>query len=426
MVEEKRKLRVLVITMGGPRQEHIENLFSHPTMSAHFDKPIFSPGIPQRSLRNRYEFLRYANEAGLLPEQEWEAIRKAQESGIHEKKPETFFDCLSDIPVTQGRRGSAYDVTIHYSVEFWRKAKTINRGRTVLACVLAHLIAIKKFVSESFDLILEDNVRAPVESCADRIWEAMAARQEWCEQGKNECHYLFHGWLGSILNLEWTLQTHSKKREYKRETRDTRDLSRVTVFPFPLAEHLEVDLIDMKDGTIDHPIMTEKQIEKEENQAGDADNKHSHTVPGGNFIWGCYAYWLSSEAYHLLLDELRNDVGAMLWKGKRARYYSVKPIDKILPRQVMSLCGASSVQLSTHPAFFRAPMLTSKIHTQFDPEFCKSTEYQLQNTELDWSKLWLNNAEEEIVEHHQANGRWLTFAELEILKGESTADGEGG
>lgn len=123
--------------------------------------------------------------------------------------------------------------------------------------------------------------------------------------------------------------------------------------------------------------------------------------------WGSYAYWISETAYRRLLETLRNDVGAMLWKGKRARHYNVKPIDKMLPRQIMSLCGAESVQISNHPAFFRAPMLTSKIHVQWDPEFCKSTEYQLQNTGLDWSHLWLSAAEQEAVERRRATGSWL-------------------
>ena len=111
-----------------------------------------------------------------------------------------------------------------------------------------------------------------------------------------------------------------------------------------------------------------------------------------------------------LLETLRQDVGAMLWRGKRARYYSVKPIDKILPRQIMSLCGGSqAVQVLTHPAFFRAPMLTSKIHVKWDPEFCKSTDYQLQNTGLEWSDLWLTKKENQVVKNWLENGIWETL-----------------
>ena len=122
--------------------------------------------------------------------------------------------------------------------------------------------------------------------------------------------------------------------------------------------------------------------------------------------WGSYAYWISETAYERLLDTLRKDVGAMLWKGKRARFYSVKPIDKLLPRQIMSLCGAESVQITTHPAWFRAPMLTSKIHAKWDPEFCKSTEFQLTSTGLQWSDLWLSEAEKDAVRQREETGSW--------------------
>jgi hypothetical protein len=110
--------------------------------------------------------------------------------------------------------------------------------------------------------------------------------------------------------------------------------------------------------------------------------------------------------------DVRN-VGALLWKGKRARYYSVKPIDKILPRQIMSIFGAESVHLTTMPALFRAPMLTSKIHAKWDPEFCCSTTYQLLQAGLQWSDLWLTSAEQKVVQYYEECGEWLTLAQLE-------------
>lgn len=106
----------------------------------------------------------------------------------------------------------------------------------------------------------------------------------------------------------------------------------------------------------------------------------------------------------------------MLWKGKRARFYAVKPIDKILPRQIMNLCGPETVHLQTHPSFFRAPMLTSKIHAKWDPEFCKSTEYQLDKTDLKWSDLWLSPIEEKVIDRRKEFGDWLTIGELNKLE----------
>lgn len=115
----RRKLKALVITTeGSERQEYIQELFAHPSMAATFEPPAFSPSVSSRALNNRYEFLRIANEAGLLPSQEWEALQKAHESGIYAKCERNYFDCLKDIPVTtEGRQGSKTDLKLHYSAE---------------------------------------------------------------------------------------------------------------------------------------------------------------------------------------------------------------------------------------------------------------------------------------------------------------------
>ena len=273
---------------------------------------------------------------------------------------------------------------------------------------------------EVLDVMIEDNVRAPPESCAERIWEARQASLEWERQEGKACHFRFIGWLGSVTNLEWILETHSKKRSHKREaSNDQEQPSEMSVFPFPIPEFLEEDLKEMEERKEKdhHASRDENDEEAEETEVADAANsKASHKTPGGNPIWGSYAYWMSREAYESMLHTLRHDVGAMLWKGKKMRLYSVKPIDKMLPRQTMAAFGKESVHITTHPAFFRAPMLTSKIHTQWDPGFCKSTEFQLRHADLDWSKLWLSDTEREIVNHHQSTGQWLTPEELEEFK----------
>ncbi|KAL9189091.1 hypothetical protein ACHAXT_011581 [Thalassiosira profunda] len=89
----KRKLRPLVISLipsdegetsvdpgstSTCRHEQIRRMFAtHPSLSAHFEPPVFSPGIPSRELRNRMSLLEHANNAGLLPEVEWQAICRA-------------------------------------------------------------------------------------------------------------------------------------------------------------------------------------------------------------------------------------------------------------------------------------------------------------------------------------------------------------
>jgi hypothetical protein len=415
----RRKLKVMVITMGGPRQEMIEDLFRQPQMAQHFEAPVFSPGVSSRNLRTRFDLLENANAAGLLPPEEWIAIKNAKGNELYEKHAELFFNCLEGVPVTQGRRGSEYDKKVHYSVELWQKAKSLNRARAVLGCTFAHLIALKRFTSEGFDVMIEDNVRAPPESCAERIWEARQASLEWEHQEGKSCHFRFIGWLGSTTNLEWILETHSKKRSHKREASNDQQPSGMTVFPFPTHEHLEEDLEEMEETKEDQfDSNPEKRRETEEEELADnsANSNALHKTPGGTPIWGAYAYWMSKEAYASMLHTLQLDVGAMLWKGKRMRVYAVKPIDKIMPRITQENFGPPSVHITTHPAFFRAPMLTSKIHTRWDPDFCRSTEFQLRYTDLDWSKLWLIGTEREIVNHHQSTGHWLTPAELEEFK----------
>jgi hypothetical protein len=346
-------------------------------------------------------------------------------------------------------------LTPHFSSQIWFKAKTINRGRSVLGCTFAHLIALKRFTTEDFDVMLEDNVRAPIESCADIVHQAREASishhassaSETSNDGV-ECHFRFLGWLGSLTNLEYLLHTHREKRAHyvplqtadnsenttnstatatPRDDDNDEKQQRVGVFPFPLLSHVAVDLdepeevpaISNNTATEEEGATTNQDDEEEEEETNNDNDKSSgmrHSRPGGNFIWGSYAYWISRTAYQRLLETLRNDVGALLWKGNRSRYYSVKPIDKVLPRQILKLCGPESVQISTHPAFFRAPMLTSKIHVKWDPEFCKSTEYQLKNTGLDWSNLWLSDAEQDAVKRRLASGSWALADDSTVLK----------
>lgn len=399
----RRKLRVIIITMGGERQKYMEELFQNPSMARDFETPVFfSPGVPSRRLRNRVEFFRIAHQAGLVPDEEWNAIEEASLNPIYLKHTDRFFECLGAVPVAEGRRGSRYDVKLHYSVELWRKARTVNRGRAVLGCLLAHLIALKRFVSEDFDVILEDNARAPPEDCARRIWETIEASEENFKQIGVQCHFRYVGWLGSIPNLRWIYERHVRKTLVPHGG-ETNDRAPCSVFPFPRTQDVTEDLTSQAWASLD-------DIEGPDDGVG---SKTASRQPGGNAVWGCYGYWISKDAYEQVLETLQSDVGSILWKGKRARFYSVKPVDKVLPRLVMTLFGHRSVQLPTHPSFFRAPMLTSKIHTQWDPEFCKSTEYQLRQSSLTWDDLWLTELERRVVEHHQTTGEWRTTGDLQ-------------
>jgi hypothetical protein len=347
----------------------------------------------------------------LLPEPEWDALEKALDNPVYQKDPESFFECLKDVPVTtQGRRGSDYDINgVHYTVELWRKAKTVNRGRAVLACALAHLMALKQLTDEGFDALLEDNVRMPLASVADRLWQTMDAVTEREAATGSPCHMRYYGWLGSIPNVQWIYETHM--------SRDA------TVVPLPTPQDIEADLAQYKER------QKETDVEKESgtsdtsavngtDESGKTEKEEKLQKPGGsNPVFGTYAYWISKDAYEAVMDVLRKDVGALLWRSKRMRYYQVKPIDKILPRQISAAFDGSAVLIPRAPAFFRAPMLTSKIHAQWDPAFCKSTEYQLQQTGLTWSGLRLTAVERTVVAHYEACGAWLTPAQLQDKNG---------
>jgi GR25 family glycosyltransferase involved in LPS biosynthesis len=393
-----RKLRPLVISMGGERETHIRALFDQ--MKEDFEEPVFSPGIPQRSLRTRSNFFPIAYEAGLIPEAEWEALKVGIHSEDYQLHTKQLYECLKDIPVTEHRKGNDNDVKLHYSVELWRKAKGLNRGRAVLACTLAHLTAMKKCVDEGFDFILEDNVRAPMEECASRVRETIHASEELVKETGDPCHMRYFGWLGSIPNLKWVLNTHSKRMGYKRKQAEDALCIDNTVFPLPVSEDFGCLADEPEKEEEDEKIVDEKGASR------------AHKKPGGTAIWGAYAYWISKEGYEALMERLRLDVGALMWKGKRMRCFIAKPVDKVMPRQIVASYCRECIHVANCPAFFRAPMLTSKIHAQWDPEFCKSTEYQLSYTMLGWEDLWLTQAERSVVSHKKLTGEWITTGRL--------------
>jgi hypothetical protein len=438
---------MVITTRGGERQALMDKLFEAILM-AHPDAvepPVYASAVSSRSLRTRYGLLSAASEAGLLPPEEWEAIERAHGPSQSEEEhlpaedgpsatgsapssvldPRNFFDCLGDVPVREGRRGSPQDVKLHYSEELWRKAKALNRGRAVLACTLAHLIALPRFVQGGFDVLLEDNVRAPVECFVERCWEIIDASREWSDKTGIPCHLRYFGWLGSIPNLRWMYDSHIPSRGHICSGQ------RCTAFPFPTPKDIEADM--GKKGTqclIPTASQSRNHVSDDDERDGEAPGERA---PGGNAVWGSYGYYVSQEGYQLFLNALKNDVGAMLRKSKRARYYTVKPIDKILPRLILELSAknpndaAAVVHLSSRPAVFRAPMLTSRIHVKYDPEFCKSTEFQLGRSGLTWKDLWLSANESDAVGHHEKTGVWVAVAAPEDWRGSAiVADEPGG
>lgn len=217
---------------------------------------------------------------------------------------------MKHVPIDPDRKGSEYDKSRSYSKELWKKAKGINRGRSVLACTFAHLRAMKILVDgdengNSYDFILEDNVRAVLyafgepthlESKCEAAWrlhETIRASKEFEETTGKTCHLRYYGWLGSRANLEFVLKTHCPRTCFARDQHLSDPLF-PTVFPFPVTSDFQYAVDEEAD-----------------------DNEESdRSKAGGTAIWGAYSYWISKEGYDALISSLQKDVGAMLWRGK--------------------------------------------------------------------------------------------------------------
>ena len=504
---------------GGSRHERITRMFTTPSLASHFDPPTFSPGIPSRELRNRLTFLEHCNSVGLIPEVEWEAITKAvneqtvghiidvnQKDNICPKISEIVVESKSDcgddekhkiidpfryiaietlispcedaceekskrkkkhwleyhttslVPISPQRQGTAEDIALPYSMEIWRKAKTLNRDRSVLACSLAHLLAMKTLVGESgnstldgsdgdggFDFILEDNVRAfagisddgecPEEisssgwscECANRIWDIVEASNE----APVDCHMRYYGWLGSLPNMTWIYNNHMPRSSFNKTTMQYDDSYKCAIFPFPTNEDFMLDSI----------IATAESKEGDLEQAdpsGDGRSTKSSSAPhfitpgGTAAVWGTFAYTISPSAYRTLINRLQNDVGSLMWKGKRMRAYKAKPIDKLVPRHVMAEFGPTSVHVSNKVAFVRCPMLGSLLHQHWEAGFCSSTELQyhlsrggesvnsftppnpVDGSDV-WNHIWLEKEERQIVHHRMKSGHWVHKGDVEQM-----------
>ena len=105
-------------------------------------------------------------------------------------------------------------------------------------------------------------------------------------------------------------------------------------------------------------------------------------------------------------------------KSKRMKTYKVKPIDKILPRRISSQSDHNNnVWISKIPCFFRAPMLHSTIHPQWDIGFCQSTERQLElisndSIVIDWEDLFLEKELLHVVRYRKSNGNWVRYSDI--------------
>ena len=345
-----------------------------------------------------------------LSEMSERTVARAASDNVHLIiDPFRYLEETTQAPVGKGEDEKRYDCrsSKFTAIELWAKAKTLNRGRSVLACVMAHLMAMKTLVgdqdenaclgsadSSRFDFILEDNVRAfdgSGSECAKRIWQLVEA------SSSRGCHLRYYGWLGSAPNLTWVFSKHIPRKAFNRA-----DGSDFSIFPLPTNEDFELDGI----------VSSAKPTRQRNTTEGSNESPHFET-PGGTAVWGTFAYTVSPKTYHSLVRRLQQDVGALMWKGKRMRCFVAKPFDKILPRHTRQEFGAQAIHLTSKVAFVRAPMLGSLIHPQWEVGFCTSTELQHglsshEDGKYVWDNVWLSGSEHELIARRKESGEWRT------------------
>jgi hypothetical protein len=402
------KIRLLVITMGGPRQALIEKMFaSSPTLSSEFDL-TFSPGVPSRSIRARVPLYEMALKCGLLdempdvpPPPQKAAVIAAAALAADDQAPAANSTPQQD-----------------FADDLWRRAKSLSRDRSVLACTFAHLIAITKHCDElkktgrGYDLIMEDNCRVLIclaprsdeekeeeggSVAAHTIREAirLSKLQSLDEKSKSndDLGMILFGYLGPIDSVKWTHETYIPNHSQREKEEE------VKLVPFPFNDDLDVD--DDDDGGGSEDKTTTSGIK------GKMDNINLISTtkkPKIVTLWGAYAYSVTPRGLDAVLTRLRSDLTALLWKSKAMKVHKAKPIDRILPRRIAD--KGLKVFICSRPVFFRAPMLESKIHAKWDAEFCKSTTVQLDGIGYKWSDMWLSPDEQSSVTRFQSKGVW--------------------
>ena len=113
-------------------------------------------------------------------------------------------------------------------------------------------------------------------------------------------------------------------------------------------------------------------------------------------LWGLYAYAPSAAAVDAVVEGIRGDIVKLLWRGRRmkAGEYRARPVDKALPQLLQNAAvrrrhHLGAMRMAARPLFFRAPMLPSTLHRQYDRLFVASTEAQLAGMGSSWDDLWL-------------------------------------
>eukprot|EP00750_Incisomonas_marina_P005324 INCI13905.3.p1 GENE.INCI13905.3~~INCI13905.3.p1 ORF type:complete len:380 (+),score=47.57 INCI13905.3:237-1376(+) len=329
-----RPVRAVVITLGGERErlirEHLEQVGGF--------EVFFSLGVAARELRTKEGLRKAAIECGLFDD--------------NQQQNENTDD--SDATSDGNHSRNEYDFE-----RLWRDCRSINRQRAVLGCLLAHVRALKyaNSIPGGVDVVFEDNVRFLKKPGAS------AARIRSLQSQSPGALVRLYG-FGAPETIVKSLFTAAGSHH-------------VADFLFtPAKSQLPDDQLHTETCSNEKcDAMSEKGLQR-----------------GAPLVWGCFAYWVHPSVLERYLHTLRAQLPTSLLhkRNKRQKTYSVRPFDKVLfdfglPRTVFQaqadvpqdVCDSQQPRtavVALRPCCYRAPMLPSLIHRNYDAGFCAASE----------------------------------------------------
>mmetsp|Transcript_96290 Transcript_96290/g.300607 ORF Transcript_96290/g.300607 Transcript_96290/m.300607 type:complete len:371 (+) Transcript_96290:65-1177(+) len=325
MATVQAPVRAVVVTLGGEREAAMRRQLEEVGgFDAHFIE-----GVPARSLRTRDGLIGALRATGIFCPAptggEGDLVGQVTPGTPEAQAPGVDSDGLPWLDEEEERRAGD---------ELWLRSRSLSRDRAVLACVFAHLLALRVAESEGRPVIMEDNARLLAEPGAS------AARARHALDAAPETAWLLLGYGSG-------------------------------------------------EGLLEQATSPVSALFWEE---------------GKPAAWGTQCYRLEPAARMRLIAWLRKGVECLLpAKGKRCRGYKPRPIDRLLPAPFVAE-GRSAVAFP--PVAYRAPMLRSLIHEQWDAAMSEALERQLARTGDSFDHLWLTEEERLVVARWREQGVW--------------------
>eukprot|EP00927_Polykrikos_kofoidii_P034055 TRINITY_DN28886_c0_g1_i1.p1 TRINITY_DN28886_c0_g1~~TRINITY_DN28886_c0_g1_i1.p1 ORF type:complete len:391 (-),score=55.95 TRINITY_DN28886_c0_g1_i1:41-1213(-) len=110
-----------------------------------------------------------------------------------------------------------------------------------------------------------------------------------------------------------------------------------------------------------------------------------------DLIFCTYAYGASRRVYEILCRDIAA-TPSLMFRRKRGKT-AVLPIDRLLLWRTAE--AGLETRTCREPCCFRAPLLRSTIHPQYDARLAETTEYQLRLIGVDWCQIWLARNEQD-------------------------------